>query len=301
MKERNIFTFIFFLLICLLGFSQSKIGVINDKDGFVNIRVNKSSKSQILGKIHEKEKFTFFEDTTSNWWIIESKNELIGYIHKSRISFVKNGYLQGGEILDKIIEISFDEYILNGVSVNIYQLKPKDNSYDFSCRGLIRTIHANKLIDELKYRDIEPVGSSYGITFSKKQNLPDLFIASKFGDYQGEIIIVGENGKIINFEGGQYFITHNEDYLISEWSSDLSGLSVYDLKNKRIIFKQQLDIYLSSWYYDNGIYYTSEWNGEKETEKTFQIDFGGFELKKSTLKINERRKIEMINPDCSCE
>ncbi len=285
----------------LLGYSQSQIGIINDKDGFVNIRVDKSSKSEIIGKILKNEYFTFFEDNASNWWIIESKTGLIGYVHKSRISFIKKGYLQKGKLLDKNVEISFSEYLLNEISINIFQLKPKNNHYDFSCKGLIRIIKENKLVDQIGYPEIEPVGSSYGITFSKKQDLSTLFIASKFGDYNGEIIVVDSNGKITTFEGGVYFITDNGKFLISTWDSDLSGLTIYDLENKQIRLNRELKEYLGDWYYNGDIYYAPVWDGEKTINKTFQIDFKDFQLKSSILKISDGRKIEEINPNCNCE
>jgi len=301
MKKLNEIILPFFLLISFLGFSQSKIGVIKDKDGFVNIRLEKSSKSQIIGKILENEYFNFFEDNKSNWWAIESKMGLIGYVHKSRISLVKRGYFQAGQLLDINVEISIYESFLNEVSIVVFQLKPTGANFDFSCKGLIRSIKSGKLIDKIDYKEIAPVGSNYGIAFSKKQHQHDLFIASKFGDYDGEIIIVDSKGKITNFQGGDYFITNNGKYLVSDWSSDLSGLTIYDLKNKQIRSKEVLEMYLGHWYYSNGVYYAPIWDGEKEDDRTFQIDFDNFNLKKSVLKINSGEKVEMINQYCDCK
>ncbi|WP_299135702.1 SH3 domain-containing protein [uncultured Tenacibaculum sp.] len=286
--------------VSLIGFSQSKIGIINDKDGFVNVRLDKTIKSEIIGKIIENENFTYFNNNDSNWWIVKTKKGLIGYIHRSRIQFIKKGFLEKGKILDKIATISVHEHLLKDIYIKIIQIKPSTDFYNFSCKGLIRTIKDKKLVDEISYPEIEAVGGNHGITFSKNQNVPNLFIASKFGDYNGEIMIVDLNGKISKFEGGQYFITKNKKYLISTWDSDLSGLTIYDLKNKQIKFKKELDFYLGNWYYKDNIYYAPEWNGEKEINKTYLLDFKNFKLLKSTLKTTNGIKIDEVNQSCNC-
>jgi hypothetical protein len=283
------------------GYSQSKIGLINDTDGYVNIRANKTNESEIIGRIIDNEYFTYFEETNSNWWLIESGNGLIGYLHKSRVSFVKKGYFEDGKISNKNIILSVKGSTLNEVYIQVIQLRPEKDFYKFSCKGILRTIKSGKIKDEINYGNIEPVGSSFGITFSKKQKLSDLFIVSKFGDYGGEIIIIDLNGKITSLNGGQYFVTDNERFLVSTWDSDLSGLTIYDLNKKQVCLNKELNNYLGDWYYANGIYFAPLWNGEKESEQTFQLDFESFQLTKSKLKINEGSKIEHTNQNCECK
>ncbi|UOY07777.1 SH3 domain-containing protein [Muricauda sp. SCSIO 64092] len=299
-KQKHIFILLI-LFLTFKGYCQSKIGIIKDKDGFTNIRSDKSNKSEVIGKIFDKEHFTFFENDDSNWWIIETENGQIGYLHKSRVSFVKNGYVQNGKLTNKNVSLSAKDEHFKEVIIKFIQLKPTEEFYDFSCRGLIRTIKANKLIDEINYGNIDPVGSDFGLTFSKNQNRESLFIASKFGDYYGEILIIDENGKIQNFQGGQYFVTENGKYLVSDWSSDLSGLTIYDLEKKQLRFNNELDFYLGHWYFENGVYFSPIWNGEKEIDETYEIDFNRFSLKKSTMKIETGNKIEMTNQNCECK
>ncbi len=293
------------LLLCVLvtfiAQSQSKIGIINDKDGYVNVRLDKTSKSQILGKIYKDEYFTYFENTNSNWWLIEHKNGEVGYVHKSRITNIQNGYFSNGKLLDKNVMISVRDYFLDLITIKIIQIKPIDGYYEFYCNSIIRTIKENRLIDEIEYRDIQPVGGDYGINFSNKQIEKSLFIASKFGDYQGELITIGTNGKIKTFQGGKYFITDDKKHLISNWDSDLSGLTIFDLEKKQVCFNKELDFYLGNWYSTNGIYYAPVWNGERELDQTYQIDFDNFQLKRSSIKISEGKKIEMTNQACECK
>ena len=57
---------------------------ISDPDGYTNVREGKSISSKILGTVKSGEKIEVL-DTTGNWWQVMTKDNEIGYIHKSRI------------------------------------------------------------------------------------------------------------------------------------------------------------------------------------------------------------------------
>jgi len=57
--------------------------VINDPDGYTNVRSDKSSKSEILFVLYENQRFEVINDN-GNWWKIKHENKY-GYIHKSRV------------------------------------------------------------------------------------------------------------------------------------------------------------------------------------------------------------------------
>ena len=61
-------------------------GIINDPDGYTNVRKEKSSKSEILFQIYEDEKF-IIQNNDGDWWLIEYSGKQ-GYIHNSRISVI---------------------------------------------------------------------------------------------------------------------------------------------------------------------------------------------------------------------
>jgi len=71
------------LTILILLFAQTSLGqqlaIINDPDGFVNIRDSASSKSMIVGRITDDEIFYVDEDK-GEWWPVSG-----GFVHKSRI------------------------------------------------------------------------------------------------------------------------------------------------------------------------------------------------------------------------
>ncbi|MCL1942121.1 MAG: SH3 domain-containing protein [Candidatus Azobacteroides sp.] len=60
-------------------------GIINDPDGYVNIREGKSISSKVTGKIVDKEEFLYWENKNSDWWKVMTHNLVEGYVHKSRI------------------------------------------------------------------------------------------------------------------------------------------------------------------------------------------------------------------------
>lgn len=63
-------------------------GIINDSDGYVNIREKPSVNSKIVGRINKDELFYFIPVSRADWYQIcwEEGDLPVGYIHKSRIT-----------------------------------------------------------------------------------------------------------------------------------------------------------------------------------------------------------------------
>ena len=57
---------------------------IEDKDGYTNLRKEKSSSSEILQKIKSGEQIEVL-DKTGDWFLVKTKEGKTGYVHKSRI------------------------------------------------------------------------------------------------------------------------------------------------------------------------------------------------------------------------
>ncbi|MGE8533232.1 MAG: SH3 domain-containing protein [Chryseobacterium sp.] len=58
--------------------------IIQDSDGYTNLRKDKNSSSQILQKINTGGKIEVL-DQNGDWWLVVSKEGKKGYVHKSRI------------------------------------------------------------------------------------------------------------------------------------------------------------------------------------------------------------------------
>lgn len=121
------------LLIPILNFGQSELAMINDPDGYVNVRADKSTDSEILFKIEETE-FFLCEPTAVNWWKIDNFYTKTGFVHKSRIQLIK--YLAENQQRDLII---------NSINkLNDYRLK-----YD-SLRMILPNDERMKLLREFE-------------------------------------------------------------------------------------------------------------------------------------------------------
>lgn len=70
--------------------SSYKKAVINDPDGYTNVREGKSVNYGIIAKIYENEVFYAYPSNTSNWYPVITKNGTKGYVHNSRIAFLGN-------------------------------------------------------------------------------------------------------------------------------------------------------------------------------------------------------------------
>lgn len=116
---KYLFLSLFFLFSQNLS-AQSDLGVINDPDGYTNVRSGKGSQKPIIGKIYEEEVFLFAsqQKPSGNWWPVIcncKEGYLEGYMHKSRIisieaqpEFHKNYHTKDTLILaDESLEIIF--------------------------------------------------------------------------------------------------------------------------------------------------------------------------------------------------
>ena len=61
--------------------------VIDDPDGFTNIRSGKSASSAVLARVTRHEQFSTFRQD-GEWWQVRTRDGTIGYMHASRIRVI---------------------------------------------------------------------------------------------------------------------------------------------------------------------------------------------------------------------
>ncbi|MEQ8715661.1 MAG: hypothetical protein RIC80_21770 [Cyclobacteriaceae bacterium] len=65
------------------------LGIINDPDGYTNIRSGRSATASVVSRITESQLFYYTPSTMSNWWKVTNIEDCSsGYMHKSRIQSI---------------------------------------------------------------------------------------------------------------------------------------------------------------------------------------------------------------------
>lgn len=68
-----------------IAVSSCKKGLINDADGFTNIRKERSVNSDIIGRILDKEDFWYWTLPSGNWHIVQTATGIRGFVYKDRV------------------------------------------------------------------------------------------------------------------------------------------------------------------------------------------------------------------------
>lgn len=67
------------------SWNEAKIALINDPDGYTNIRNGPGTNFEVIARLYKGEFFRYWPNTTSNWFVIYKFDRLYGYVHNSRI------------------------------------------------------------------------------------------------------------------------------------------------------------------------------------------------------------------------
>jgi hypothetical protein len=204
---------------------------------------------------------------------------------------------------------NFKNYKIELTQIKLADYKNYDNT-SLSCRIWLTVKNGNKVSDRLFINDCESLGGCSGIYYSDEQTVKNYFILSKFGDYDGQIIIIDISGKIKTYFGGQYFLSGDNKYLFSIYDSDLSGLTVYDLSQNKVLFtSDSITSYLTDFYFYNNKYFAVVSDDEKRPNETdiLTFDFKTNNLIKTTVSdkylLDSKRLIvynRFIYGPCTC-
>jgi hypothetical protein len=210
---------------------------------------------------------------------------------------------------DKFV-VKKEQRTLGTITVDLIHAKPKkqDDSRQFSCRTWLTIRDKNKLIKELA-QDADAVGGCSGLFFTDSQPNKDLIIISKFGDYDGRLYVVSNNGEFKDYLGGKFYVSEDNKYLFTNYDSDLSGVSIIDLDKNELIYSGELKQYLADWYFQDGQYFAIVSEDVKINGETGLLFFGfktkSFREKRTKEIIDTKYKLKNYNDynrasDCSC-
>jgi len=216
--------YLFLLLNINLCFSQ--FGIINDLDGFVNVRSSSEKGNNIVDKL-ENGFIVFSFEPDGNWANINYKKngkELAGYVYKNKIKYISeftkvplksndNGIvkLENQNIKIEIAETKFikEKHNLKFYKNNLHQLDKIDNMQIFGTDGNIPSRQYKSIKIGLKNSTLElpnvALKNLYEPNLENSQANYDkvhdvLYITSSNSDGAGgyEIMWIIENGKYKN-------------------------------------------------------------------------------------------------------
>mgnify|MGYP001095724629 FL=1 len=64
------------------------IAIIQDPDGYTNVRNGMSTNAKIIDRLFEGEHYEVFPSSENNWWVVYTQSNVKGYVHKSRIKII---------------------------------------------------------------------------------------------------------------------------------------------------------------------------------------------------------------------
>jgi hypothetical protein len=172
-------------------------------------------------------------------------------LHKADIPFNPKRYPASK------FRVSRKEYPFGEVTVRVVNVKnigDEVTNVPHFCGAWVEVLKDSHLLRRFSCPDIEPVGFSFG-AFVPKLQPEGYFAVAKEGDYDGRLLLVAPGGKVVDLPGGFYFVTRDNRFLVSEYSSDSPGFTVFDLVAQRSVLKEDADVY--DWFRDGAGYFFS--------------------------------------------
>ena len=84
MTMKGIILLTIVLLIPILNYGQSELGMINDPDGYTNMRSGPGAKNSIVTRVDAGD-VILTRPQSGEWWKVSLMDRTEGYMHKSRI------------------------------------------------------------------------------------------------------------------------------------------------------------------------------------------------------------------------
>ena len=120
-------TFLFFCQFAFVHAQEEAFAVINDKDGYVNVRKGKSAQSKVLKRLNNKAivfAYNYDKTTDGNWIYTDEEgfiyNDRVKWIHEFPI--IAKGIAKGNTIVfeGKEIQVVLSSLLESSTRVNIH-------------------------------------------------------------------------------------------------------------------------------------------------------------------------------------
>ena len=136
------------------------------------------------------------------------------------------------------------------------------------------TVKRDSAVLERYNSEMDPLGGCAGLFLPQVQPVKDRFIISGFGNYNGEVFVIAPDGHLEAMSGGKFFISPDSKYLLTYHDSDVSGLSVFNLKTMTLLFSEEQENleYLGNCYFLNNTFLI-EVSGSETVAETKVVSF----------------------------
>lgn len=206
--------------------SFCNFAVIDDKDGYVNVREKESANSKIIGKIKSGEAVFIFEDLDTDWLNVSfDDDKKSGFIHRSRIKYIKD--------LEKIPSVDYHDYKaifhLNNIDIDI---ETDDFDYESNKKYFSETVKEDYTIQKYKGRELWGRDGTIPKTYYKS-------ITLKIGNQEIEIPEkdIGDLFNVNNDCTECYYDKANNSIYIHLSNSDGAGSYVALFKIENGVYK----------------------------------------------------------------
>ena len=248
MKLKKYILTILTFLCTLTTFAESKLAVINDPDGFTNVRSGQGKEFPVIATI-DKDEFFYCDLTARGEWIKiiamkwQDEKQVEGYIHRSRIQLVEN--------LDHKKQKELITQILNRQKILADNFTAAWGSKDYNREQAYRT--ELELYGDIKYSPILEILPKYFCSTNDVEIL-QLFFSTMWADngYANEMpssaigdcficktdIVIEQLTKIKNTEQKEFILDDIEWGLINHFNIDENEKSENREYNK---LKMRLD------------------------------------------------------------
>lgn len=173
--------------------------------------------------------------------------------------------------------IKSDTFHFRDLTINLVQVRLKKpaepKQHQAACRIWLFVKKDSVRTDQLYYNNCEALGGCSGIFIAKEQPSENYFVLSKFGDYNGQLLLIDTSGKIRIYAGGRYYLSQDKRYLFSFYDSDQPGATVFDLKKGKLLYTSDSLQYHLMGMYRNGKTYFATLGAEREEEKIKVVVF----------------------------
>jgi hypothetical protein len=180
-----------------------------------------------------------------------------------------------------------DTASLGVIKIQLIHVLQTGLTEDPACKAWLVARKGNKTTAQMFFDDIGADYGCAGIFFPKKQPRDDLFIMSKYGDFDGRLLIIDRNGLLNQVPGGDFYVSEDENYLFTNYSSDQTGVSILDLgKNDMLYSDSATGKYkLGQWYFQDDKYFAIAEN--KDLDDTTQITIATFDIHKKKFTFSQ--------------